>query len=550
MENAEKAMGCENIQIVSPYGLTELTELQLISKPNHHTYVSFSGIIPESQKDSCVQNATTNDKIEVHQVEDGKRIQPLFKGVVTNVSVKTVRGVYFITVEALSNTYLLDIKLKSRSFQNPKMSYPELFKAVLADYPNAAATDRATGSATLKTWALQYREPDWVFLMRQASHFGAVLIPDHTCDSPRFWIGLPEGQERKIENVHFSINKRLGEYRTSSQNYAPKVAEIDYVSYKVESNQALNIGDRVKFQSVDLVIVEATAVFKQGILKFEYGLALKDAIRQNYAVHRQLAGISLPGKVIDRQKDRLRLHLQIDPKQNKEEAYWFPCATPYTAEGNSGWYWMPELNDIVYLNFPDHYESNAVVVNAQRQNGANNAKTAESDVKYLGTSRGKELQMDAGQLKFTAKESSTGKMFITLDVEAGVTIQSDQMVKITSDSDIIWDAKTISIHSAEGVYLGCQQSSAIIDGAVDLKADQVRVVGLVPPVDNSNNSNSEREQEDKPKTEQETGQSETHSDSLKRESDFESNESSSEETPADEDEAEDDILGVIPKRVK
>lgn len=549
MENAEKAIGFENIQIISLYGLSELMELRLISKPNHHTCVHFSGIIPETQKDSCVTNATTNDKIEIYQVEGDKRVQTLFKGVVTQLSVKTVRGVYFLTVEALSNTYLLDIKVKSRSFQNQQLTYVNLFKAILADYSNAAVIDRATNGAKLNTWALQFLESDWVFMKRLASHFGAVLIPDHTSDNPRFWVGVPEGREREIENFHFAIGKRLADFRTGSQNFKPKVSEIDYVSYRVESNQVLNVGDQVKFQGVGLVIAEVSAAFQQGILKFEYALALKEAIRQDYQVNRQLAGVSLPGKVIDRQKDRLRLHLQIDPQQSIEEAYWFPFATPYTAEGNSGWYWMPELNDIVQLYFRDHYEKNAIVVNSQRQNGATNSKTAVPAVKYLGTPHGKELQMDDGQIRFTAKESSSGGMFIKLDAEDGVEIHSDQLINVTSDSDIIWDTKTISIKSAEGVYLVCQQSSVIIDGGVDFKAEKVRVVGLVPPADNLDNSDSKPEQEEATNNRKEAGQRETQPDSEVKASELGPNETSPDDAVVDEDEIKADVLGAIPVRV-
>jgi phage baseplate assembly protein gpV len=551
MELSEKAIGFEKVQAISPYNLSELTELRIISKPNQHTQVSVSGIIPESQKDSCIEKATTRDVIEIHQVEAGKKAQPLFKGVVTNISVKTVRGVYFLTVEALSNTYLLDIKLKNRSFQNQQLSYVDLFKTVLADYSNATVIDRVTNGAKLEKWAIQFRESDWAFLKRQASRLGAVLIPDHTSASPRFWIGLPEGQERQIENFHFSMGKNLAQYRTGSQNFAPKVSEIDYVSYKVESNQVLSIGDRVNFRGVNLVIAEATASFCRGMVKHEYILTLKDGIHQNYAVNRLLAGVSLPGKVIDRRKDQVRIHLQIDATQNIEEACWFTVVTPYTAEGNSGCYWMPELNDIVHLYFRDNYEENAIVLNSLRQNGATNAKTAGPDIKYLGTAQGKELQMDARQLKFTAKTGTAAVMFIKLDAEDGVEIQSEQLISVTSDADIVWDAKTISIDSAEGVYVVCNQSSIVIDGGgVDFKADRVRVEGLAPPVENSDNSSSERERQEETTTGQEAGRSDTQPDAETNRSDLKSNEPSSEETTADEDETDADILGAIPQRIK
>jgi uncharacterized protein involved in type VI secretion and phage assembly len=550
MELSKKAIGFEKVQVISPYNLSELTELRIVSKPNQHTQVSVSGMIPESQKDSCIEKATVRDVIEIHQIKAGKKAQPLFKGVVANIAVKTVRGVYFLTVEALSNTYLLDIKRKNRSFQNQQLSYADLFKTVLADYSNAAVIDCVTNGTKLEQWALQFHESDWVFLKRQASRLGAVLIPDHTSDSPRFWIGLPEGRERQIADSHFSMGKSLAQYRTGSQNFEPKVSEIDYVSYKAESNQALNIGDRVKFQGVNLVIAEATASFCKGSLKHEYRLTLKDGIRRNYAVNRLLAGVSLPGKVIDRRKDQVRIHLQIDSTQNVEEACWFTVATPYAAEGNSGWYWMPELNDTVHLYFRDNYEENAIVVDSLRQNGATNAKTAEPDTKYLGTAQGKELRMDVRQLKLTAKPGAAKGMFIRLDAEDGVEIQSDQLISITSDADIVWDAQAISINSAAGVYVVCKQSSIMIDGGVDFKADKVRVEGLAPPVDNSDHSSSKSNQQEETTTGQEAVRSETQADSETNEANIESNELSSGAEQGDDGDFDADVWGAIPQRVK
>ncbi|MFJ8519473.1 hypothetical protein [Lysinibacillus xylanilyticus] len=49
-----------------------------------------------------------------------------------------------------------------------------------------------------------------------------------------------------------------------------------------------------------------------------------------------LPGTAIEGKVLEVKKDQGRLHLSIDEAQKKEEATWFSLATPYTAEGHSG----------------------------------------------------------------------------------------------------------------------------------------------------------------------------------------------------------------------
>jgi hypothetical protein len=354
--------------------------------------------------------------------------------------------------------------------------------------------DRASNGARLKKVIVQYEETDWTLLVRAASHFGAVLISIPTGDGPRFCLGVPKGQERQLDNSHYSLKKNLEKYEFTSQNYSAGASEIDFTGYLVESNQVLDLGDRVKYQGVNLVVAEAAGAFQHGVLKYDYLLLLKDGLRQNKVVNQRLAGVSLAARVIDRQQDRVRLHLAIDKVQNKNEAYWFPIATRYTAEGNSGWYCMPEPGDILRLYFGNYNEESATVTGSLRQNGATNQKTAEPDIKRLGNTYGKELQMGDRQLQFSAKEN---KMLIRLDTEEGVAIQSDQMIQVKSSNDIVWDAKTIAFDAKQGVYLACQKSSILINRGVDVKAEMVRVEGLVPaPVTNSQDASSENNQEE------------------------------------------------------
>ena len=90
-------------------------------------------------------------------------------------------------------------------------------------------------------------------------------------------------------------------------------------------------------------MAQAVASLSKGEFKLSYLLLPAQGIRQNLHRNPKLSGASLSGVVLDRDKDRVRLHLEVDPEQKKEEACWFPYASAYTAEGNSGWYFMPEV---------------------------------------------------------------------------------------------------------------------------------------------------------------------------------------------------------------
>ncbi|MED4355111.1 contractile injection system protein, VgrG/Pvc8 family, partial [Schinkia azotoformans] len=350
MKTSEIGVGYDEMELVSPYDVQTLHDIQIMQTVNNHAKLYVTGMIPEEKKDSCLSMAKSGDPIELNQTKDETVVRSLFKGIVSKLSIRVVRDIYYIELEAISHTFQLDIKQKSRSFQNSAMIYKELVDKILADYPGADAMDHASQSTKLGKFIVQYKETDWQFLRRMASHFSAVLVPNATADSPKFHFGLPEGRAIELAVDHYSVAKDTGNYRYTTENgYAQQVQENDYFTYVVESKQYGNIGDRVTFKGKEFVVAQVKAMMQQGILTYEYGLAIEAGIRQNLIYAPSVKGSALKGSVIEVKKDHVRLHLEVDEAQNKNEATWFPYSPTYTAEGNSGIYWMPELGDTVQL---------------------------------------------------------------------------------------------------------------------------------------------------------------------------------------------------------
>jgi hypothetical protein len=66
-----------------------------------------------------------------------------------------------------------------------------------------------------------------------------------------------------------------------------------------------------------------------------------------------------------------------------------------------------------------------------------------------------------------------------LDGEAGVEIQSDQIIRIESKSDLMWEGKTIDIRAGLGIYMACDTSSMILNGEVHGKGSVAKIEGFV-----------------------------------------------------------------------
>ncbi|MCI1696981.1 phage baseplate assembly protein V, partial [Aneurinibacillus aneurinilyticus] len=417
---SENLVGYENIQLLSPYGVQSLNELTIIKTVQDHARLYVTGIIPEEQQAACIETASSADTVTVNETENGSVVRTLFNGLVANLGIKVVRGIHYIELEAISHTHTLDVKQKSRSFQNKDMRYTEMIESILKDYPGCDYIDMVARTSKLEKCTIQYDETDWAFLKRMASRFGAVLVPDATSDKPKFWFGLGEGRAGEIAARSYRVKKTLPFYRETIENgYAAGLAVNDFLCYEVETGAYFNLGDRVAYKGKEWVIARSTSIMKQGHLTHEYTLSPEKGIRQNQQGNQRIVGASLTGKVIDRTKDTVRVHLDIDEAQQKEEAFWFPYATGYTAEGHSGWYCMPELGDRVELYVPGSREEEAVVLTSVRAREASSPKIENPAIKYLGTPHDKELMLGKQEVSVTAKQ---GQLFVKLHETNGIEI--------------------------------------------------------------------------------------------------------------------------------
>ncbi|MGM0501838.1 MAG: YwqJ-related putative deaminase [Bacillota bacterium] len=212
------------------------------------------------------------------------------------------------------------------------------------------------------------------------------------------------------------------------------------------------------------------------MVEYTYDLRPEKGIRQNIIRNEKLIGSGLTGEVIDTQNDKVRLHLDIDEQQEKDKAYWFPYSTRYTAEGNSGWYCMPELEDSVQLHFPNAKEEDGLVMNSLPQDGESNPKMTDPEVKYFGTPEDKDMMMNEQELTFSAKSEEKSRIFIKLEENNGIEVESTEQLNFQAEKDFLIEAeKNLDIAAKEGIYFNCKESSIVLDGETDFKASQLKI---------------------------------------------------------------------------
>jgi hypothetical protein len=456
---AVSVVACGNLEIL-PIKLEQLIEFKLTRRINEHARLYFSGIIADDYKDRHIHDISPETIVEVNQLDDDKRKTPLFKGLVAHLEIKTVRDIYYIYVEAVSVTQKLDLKMKSRSFQNQNMTYEDLIKQVVQEY-KGDIIDGASQKQKIGKMIMQYQETDWQFLKRLASHFNAGLIPYVLSDKPKLYFGAPEpqGNAYNLENYHYRVSKNLTEYQFSSENSIPDINETDFIYYEVESDQNLNLGDEVKFNDLKLYIREALSILEGNIVKHRYFMSTQKGLSQQRIYNDQIVGLSIEGRVLEVAKDTVKVQLEIDAEQKAEEAWWFPYSSVYTAEGNSGWYCMPEIDDYVRIYFPAKKEEEAVAVNSARKdsNPSDKNKLEDPDIKYFRTKSGKELMFSPSEIIVTGKDN---EIFLRLNDEDGIEIYSKKAVKIIAKEDLVMESEeaNLLIKAKEGIDISCDAS--------------------------------------------------------------------------------------------
>ncbi|MCX7748285.1 MAG: phage late control D family protein [Clostridia bacterium] len=497
-EGLSHLIGYHNLKVVLSCEIKSIYDLRIVKQVNEHVRAWITGVIPEDKKDSYIEKSKSSDEIEILQ-EDKSSVSTLFRGIITNMAIRSVRGIHYIEIEALSHTYTLDLKRKSRSFQNKEMKYTHLIEKVVKDYPEANFIDTATGGMNTGRFILQYNETDWEFMKRMASHFNAGLVADISSNKPKFWFGTPQGSKKgKLEDFHFRVTKKLADFKISSSNHNEGITERDFIYYEMETDRLLSIGDSVNFGDKTLFVYQAVTSIKNSILRHDYALTSQKGLSQDRRLNKKAKGASLEGKVIDIKDDHVRVFLNIDKEQKKEEAFWFPYSTFYTTEGNTGWYCMPELNDSVKLYFPTDKEEEGIVASSIRRNKSSTDKILDPDIKYMRTRFGKEMMYTDSQVQITGKDD---RIYVKFHEEEGVEIYSDKNVLIEAKHNMLIDAKKVSITVGTEIDVICKSSFIKMDGTTHIRGSKVKII---PVAEAEEPKKEEEETEEK----EDTGQSE------------------------------------------
>ncbi|OOM76181.1 phage late control protein Gpd [Clostridium puniceum] len=460
---------------VSGYTLESIKNLKIDVKINEHIKLYLSGIL-KNEEDKDIDLTTDNKTIEVYY--EGNENITLFYGIVTNIEINVEREVYKINIEAKSMSYLMDVKLKSKSFQDISMTTRNLIKSIMSEYSNSNYILNIPDEE-VKEFLVQYEETDWQFLKRIASRYNQGLFSVMDTKSIQYVMGVPDQvKELKGDNTNYKVYKELGLYEYMLKNFLQDADEIDYITYEIETYEILKLGDNIQMQGQSFYVYEGIYEIKNGQLENTYKLRIKNGLRQKRIFNTNIIGSSIDGKIIKVQGDLVKIHLNIDECQEEEKAYWFKFSTMSASTDGSGWYCMPEIGDSVRAYFPTKDEDETFAVSAVsgyiQGAGESEDRMGNPDDKYLRTAHDKQVKLTPAGI-FISCDSGQAEMNLTSDGTLSITSQNN--INVNAKENIkIQAQKSFLVSSKKTINFACDKGGGLDfdqEGQIKEKGTQV-----------------------------------------------------------------------------
>lgn len=470
---SEEYMYTQGDILIAPYKFQKITRLKVTRELNEHAKLYISGIIDEENADKYVETADAEASISMSVKDDKNSVTNIFQGVVTNIQVNANKDVRTLEIEALSRTFLMDIKKKSRTFQNENSSYGEVFNIVNSGYNNLQMLDSITNGSKIDKLIVQYKETDWEFIKRLASHFNVPVVSECQLDDMKYSIGNSGCcKTYKLDEFNYSIKKGLQEYKLKSENDVDDLDDINLISYEVITRKIMYLYNLVNFKGRSLYVYKSEMELLNGVILNKYILRDGKGIKVRKIYNNKIVGISLEGNILDTKNDVVKINLQIDGKQNKGGARWFPYSTVYSSPDGTGWYCMPEVGDSIRLYFPDNEEKNAYAISSTNLKSSNSQKRSDPSVKSIGTKYGKEVVMKPGAVEIIGN----GNLLMRLTDDGGIEVKSNKKIVLDAKQDIeITGGGKVSIQGDSGVALTQAGANMNIQDNVTMSGGKVKI---------------------------------------------------------------------------
>lgn len=442
-----------------PLQFIELSELRVSREINEHGTAVISGYIAD-EDEQIYSNQLTGDVWEkIEQIGKDGEVQTLFWGIVTGFSIESRKDQKKMTLELTTGTCFMDLKPHFRTFQDPTVTYENIFEQITSTYENSGLIKTRPLTDAIGKLVLQHRETDWEFLKRMAARFHSFLVPSFNTYGVKYFYDLPEGERYKLPNsIKYAVKKNLGDYRRKRNQGLQEMQEAACLESILESRKGYQIGDQLTVNGLQLFVWKIDSRYERGemlhtcYLKFRSGMD----VLETFQVDR--SGCSFLAEVLHVKEDKVMVKVLSDENQEQNINLWHPFSTVYSTPDGTGWYCMPEIGDGVRLHIPEQKEEEAYVVSSVHLD-TESPDRKNPEHKIIKNKYQKEVRFTPDSIVITNNQGTK----IELNDKKGVQIVSQHDIVIKAKDDLTISSETGSLIAAGTASVNLKQKTTSID---------------------------------------------------------------------------------------
>lgn len=444
---------------IEGYHLLDVKECTIYQRVNEHGVAKIAGHIADNEEEACFRKGLVDERARILGVDEMGCEFTLFQGIISQCTIKCTERTKVLEMELKSSSYLMDMDVHIRSFQDKSITYNAVVNEIMNSYSKTSVRMETNAEMAIKKYLVQYKETDWEFLKRVASRMKTCIIPNTVEAGIQLLFG-------PIENT-LAPEIICEEYKLGS--------EKGQRYYAVKSRDYFALGTQVQFKGIKYYVYQADSKLEGAELYHSYVLKSQKGFLCEEFENDKIAGVSLEGHIADVKEDKVQVELEQDTLSSTKK--WFAYATIYSSPDGTGWYCMPENGDRIRVYFPNSSEENAYVMSSVHVGDAGIAGTgarSNPDEKSIKSKYGKEILFKPDSLLIT----NNNGMSIEINDNEGISITSDKKIEMTAQEGVQIVSVNDAVRMIAKDQLLLQQNESYISIKDDIVMDggQVKMV--------------------------------------------------------------------------
>ena len=281
-----------------PFEILHLEAFTGFFEVNKHGTITFSGTIAKDNEDDYIKLGTSGTEVSIYAFDMKENEELWFKGVVTNVEIKVDIDFKTIFVTAKTGSYLMDVSWHTRTYQEPSLTYDDVLGTLSGEF----LMKKGRGTP-INDLIMQYKETDWNFAKRLASHFNTILIPDYKTGGTKYYFGIKNSsQVANFETVAYTVKNDTEQYDHKTK-HGVSLAPFDTIYYIAKERAIYNLGDSVIINGKALFISKIETTLEGAELYHTYYMKPLNGFQTEKIYNLQGVGASFDAEILDVKKD-------------------------------------------------------------------------------------------------------------------------------------------------------------------------------------------------------------------------------------------------------